>query len=145
LDYVSDVGTGELKSLFTVKSRDVKEKVVDDPASIDGQSLVARMDEALRTKDLEDLRRLWEYVKDRQCRLKENLSDDEKTALNTFIAQKRSEGIFILSAGALESYLPIGYRAKDMDKLIRLVAAADLWKQLPAETRGELEEIVKAL
>lgn len=145
LDYVSDIGTDDLKSLFSIKSKDVKEKVVDDLASIDGQNLVARMDEALRTKDFSDLERLWEYIKGRQRRLKETMSEVEKDALNAFIDERKKKNVFILSAGALEAYLPIGCRAKNMDKLIRLTSSTDFWDQLPAERRGELESIVKSL
>lgn len=142
LDYVNDIGSEALKSLFSLKSKDVKEKVLDDAASIDGQTLVARMDEALATGNTSELKSLWLYIKNRQRRLREDLSSAQQSELLEFIEKKQKEGIAILSIGALESYLPTGYRDKDMDKVIRLTSSIDFWQQLPESVRPELQTIV---
>jgi putative ATP-dependent endonuclease of the OLD family len=142
LDYTRQVGSDELKSLFTVSAQAVKQRVIDDPVSIDGVSLLARMDDAIRTRDFEDLSLLWEYVKSRQSRLRVDLDASQQSLVDAFILQQRTEGRFILSRGALESYLPSGFKGKDLEKLIRLVSDSGFWSQLPEDGRDELEEIV---
>jgi putative ATP-dependent endonuclease of OLD family len=145
LDYVKETGNEILKSLFSVSSQAVKQNVVDDATSIDGASLVARMDEAIRTGSIDDLKPLWEYVKGRQSRLRSDLTESEQGTLDSFILEKRRERCFILSKGALESYLPAGFRSKDLEKLIRLIEEPDLWDHLPKDIKGELQEIVASI
>jgi hypothetical protein len=119
--------------------------VIDDTSSNDGTNLVARMDEAIRTGCIEDLKPLWEYVKSRQSRLRTELTEPERSALDSFILEKRKEKCFILSKGALESYLPVGFKSKDLEKVIRLVEEPGLWDRLPSEVKGELQEIIASI
>ncbi len=142
LDYVREVGTLEMKDLFTTSGHSVKERVVDNPSSVDGASLVARMDEAIATGSVEDLKALWEYIKSRQTRLRTDLEEADRARLDCFIREQRKARRFILSKGALEAYLPVGSKGKDMEKLIRLVSGADFWSELPCERTAELKEIV---
>jgi len=145
LDYIKQIGSEALKSLFAVSAQAIKEKVIDDPTSLDGKSLVARLDEALHTGDMEDLKSLWEYVKSRHDRLRTDLTESERNQLNTFIFEQRLEKRFILIKGALESYLPIGHKDKDLEKLIRLLANPNFWNDLPIEGKTELEEIINCI
>lgn len=145
LDYIAQVGTDDLKTLFAVSSQAVKEGVVDDPTSIDGKNLAARMDEAIRTGNMGDLRLLWEYVKARQSRLRTDLSQSEQATLDAFIADQRAKKLFILARGALEAYLPVGYKDKDMEKLIRLVSEIGLWNRLPEDGKAELKVIIDGI
>lgn len=141
LDYVREVGTPDLRALFAASGQAVKEKVIDDPTSIDGASLLARMDEAIASGSIGDLKELWDYVKSRQTRLRVDLTEEEKVALSSFIRDQRKKGRFILSKGPLEAYLPNGFKGKDLEKLIRLITEPNLWDRLPHGERGELQEI----
>jgi putative ATP-dependent endonuclease of OLD family len=144
LDYVSEVGPPELKSLFVVDEKGLKEDVIDNQGSKDGQSFAARMDEAMRTKNLDDLANLWSYIKGRRRKLKSQLTDAEQAALDGFIKLQRDRSVFILSKGDLETYLPDGYRSKDVDKLIRFLAG-NFWDRLPQSRKDELIEIAGQL
>lgn len=145
LDYIRQIGNYELKALFVVSGQALKQKVIDDPTSIDGASLLARLDEAIATESLEDLRLLWEYIKSRQTRLKTDLTDAEQQAVDTFIRGQKKERHFILRKGDLEAYLPVGFRSKDLEKLIQLVSEEVFWDKLPAERRPELKAIIKSI
>jgi hypothetical protein len=46
---------------------------------------------------------------------------------------------------SVHDYLPTGHRSKDLDKLIRLVAQANFWEQLPQSGKAELESIIQCL
>ncbi len=48
-----------------------------------------------------------------------------------------------MSKGSLEDYLPTGYRAKDLEKLIAFIASPPFWDELPEEGKAELSEIAK--
>ena len=140
LDYVRQIGTPELKALFSLKGRDIIDHVVNDDSSIDAQNLVARLDEAIRTADLDSLKSVWEYIKTRQQRIRRDLTAEQIKLLETFIEQMAQENIFILSKGTLEDYLPAP-KQKDLDKVIRVTTAPDFWEQLPTPVRQELEKI----
>ena len=145
LDYVREVGTDAIKSLFSISGQTLKNDVIDNPASLDGASLLARMEEAVSSGSTADLKPLWEYVKSRQSRLRSGLEENEQSVLDKFISSQRKEGRFILSKGSLEAYLPIGLKHKDVEKLIALVAEPDFWDQLPEGGKAELQDIVHDL
>ncbi len=146
-DYLNQLGTAEIKALFTLNSQEIKTDVIDNPKSIDGDSLVARLGEAISSGSIDDLKALWEYIKGRRRRLRSDLTEVEQRLVDNFVVSKRKDNIFVLSRGDLESYLPEGYRSKQLDKLIRFIAT-DFWAQLPEFAREELAVIadrVKAL
>lgn len=145
LDFVSQVGTTELKGLFRPHKKRIAEAVTDDLASLDGQALVDALDQAISSEDLTQLRVLWEYIKARRSKLKPELTTEEQHTLREFILSKRSERIYILSAGALETYLPEGCRSKDVGDVIRLVGRSDFWETLPDTSRDELLEITQSI
>jgi putative ATP-dependent endonuclease of OLD family len=145
LDYVREVGDSSLKALFKTSAKALKDKVVDDPTSVDAASLITEMDTALKTTDLNALKELWEYVKARQSRLRIDLLPEERTQLEKFLEKKRTEGVFVLSLGALESYLPAGHAGKDLEKLIELVSQPDWWDALPGVGKVELQTICEAI
>jgi hypothetical protein len=133
--------------LFTLNSQEIKTDVIDNPKSIDGDSLASRLEEAITTGSHDDLRTLWEYIKARRRRLRTDLSESEQQFVDGFVKSKRENNIFILSKGDLESYLPKGYRSKQLDKLIRFIAT-DFWTELPEFAKEELtiiSEKVKSL
>jgi putative ATP-dependent endonuclease of OLD family len=145
LDYVREVGNSSLKALFKTSAKALKDKVVDDPTSVDAASLITQMDTALKTADLTALAELWEYIKARQTRLRIDLLPEERTQLEDFLKAKQAERVFVLSLGALESYLPAGHAGKDLEKLIELVSEPDWWDALPAAGKVELQTICEAI
>jgi len=142
LDYVEQVGTTEIKGLFTVNKIEIAKRIIADPGSTDGASLIDRIEEAMASSSWGDAIATWEYIKSRRVKLKPELSEHEQQALTDFIKSKRSEGVSILRKGALEAYLPDGYRRKDMEKLITLVNADDFLGQLPDEGLDEVKIII---
>jgi putative ATP-dependent endonuclease of OLD family len=145
LDYCFDIGTSEIVKLFDVDAKAIREKVVDDAGSLDGQALIERLDEAIVSKNLDDLSELWEYIKGRKRKLRTMLSATEQAELDTFVEEQRSKAIFILADGDLETYLPEGYRSKDLDKLVRLVNSPTFLEQLEREARRKLQDICEAI
>lgn len=144
-DYIEQVGTGEIKSLFRVNAREIKNDVIENVASMDAEAMVARIEEAMASADWSDARNIWDYIKSRRRTLKSELSEAEGAQLEAFLAQKRAEGLHILSKGALEDYLPAGFRNKDIEKLINFLEKPDFWDQLPQPQRGEIEAIVQCI
>lgn len=139
-DYLNQIGTPEIKGLFSLSEKEIIKKVVDDPTSKDGESLVSRLEEAISTGSIDDLRPLWEYIKSRRRRLQSVLDEASQRAVSDFVSSKREEYVFILSRGDLESYLPEGYKSKQLDKLIRFIST-NFWSQLPEFAQEELSAI----
>jgi ABC-type lipoprotein export system ATPase subunit len=144
LDYINNIGTGGLKSLFTINEKNITRNVIDNPVSVDGNSLVARLESAIASGDTSELAELWEYIKRRQRRLRTDMTEAEVTVLEGFMTNQRENNVFVLSKGSLEAYLPDGYRGKDIDKLIELLDR-DFWNELSEDARAELQIIAEKI
>jgi len=138
-------GDESIKRLFVLNATEIKKKVIEDASSLDGAELVARIDEAMATGDCSDARSLWDYIKSRRRQLKPHLQNAERDALRAFLKVKAEDGIFVLECGALEEYLPPGFRSKDLEKLIELVSGEQFWESLPLPQRDEIEGIVSMI
>lgn len=141
LDYVEQVGPADLKTLFRLNAREIKRDVLENVSSLDADSLVAQIEAALASGSWDDARGVWDYIKSRRRMLKPNLKSEEQQRLDTFLAQKRRDGLYILKQGTLEAYLPKGYRDKDTEKLVDLVTKGGLFDRL--DHRAEIEDILR--
>jgi energy-coupling factor transporter ATP-binding protein EcfA2 len=145
LDYVEQIGDAQLKGLFRLNAKEIKDDVIENVKSMDGDALVSAISESIRTESWEHAKNVWEYIQSRRRILRTGLNAADKAKLHAFIQSKRSEGIYILGKGALEAYLPEGHGSKDLDKLIRLVATPNFLELLPEEPRKELVAIAESL
>jgi hypothetical protein len=145
LDYVEQIGTSSIKKLFVLDAKEIIKDVFKNAQSLDGQALMDRIDEALQSGNFEDAREIWNYLKSHRRKLKPEMSDKDTKFLRLFISLNANKGIFILSRGALEAYLPEGYRAKDIDKLIHFLEKPDFVKELPQYALTELGAIADRL
>ncbi|WP_017967597.1 AAA family ATPase [Rhizobium leguminosarum] len=145
LDYIEQVGSGDVKKLFVVNAGEIKDDVIANVKSLDGAALAERIEEALSSGDWKDAQDLWAYIKSHRVRLRPNLDGADQAILDTFIAAKEADNMFILGRGSLENYLPEGHKSKDMGALIALVSADDFWDQLPLEPRADLERTAKVI
>lgn len=145
LDYIEQVGTGEIKGLLVLNADEIKDDVISNVKSLDGSALVQRIDEAIASGDWKDAQDLWAYIRSHRLRLRPNLEAAEQAALNEFIAVQETDQTFILGRGALEDYLPDGHKSKDMSALIALVSADDFWDKIPLAPRMDLERIAKLI
>lgn len=145
LDYIEQVGSSEIKSLFQIDTREIKTDVIENVKSFDGDALVQAIEQALRNGNWDHAAQVWDYIKARRRKLRKDLSAEDKAALDAFLMSMRTDHIYILSCGALEAYLPAGHSSKELDKLIRLLARDNFWEQLPQHGKAELELIAKSL
>lgn len=145
LDYVEQLGDESIKKLFETNAAEIKEDVINNVKSLDGDALVARIDEAMTTGAWGDAQETWEYIKSSRRQLIPEMSAEDKTKLGDFLAIQKDQQIFVLERGALESYLPEGLRSKDLDKLISFVESEGFWGNLAPHGREEIEAIATAL
>ncbi|GGH07783.1 hypothetical protein GCM10007036_02870 [Alsobacter metallidurans] len=143
LDYVTDIGTPSVRQLFSVNHSAIRRDIIENPSSVDGANIVARLEEAIASCNVADLKQLWDYIKARKTKLRTDLNEDERNILDLFIDQSRSLGTFILKLGSIENYLPLGYRSKDLDKLIRLLEKPKLLDDIETVGRDELTDIAR--
>lgn len=145
LDYVEQVGDCKIKALFKTNSQEIKTDVIDNVKSLDGDTLVQAIEEAVSSGSWDHAAEIWDYIKARRRQLRKDMSESEKAALDAFLVSKRHERVYILKYGALEAYLPVGYASKDLNKLILLLEKDDFWEQLPQHGTADLEVIAKQL
>ncbi len=124
LDYAKTIGDETIKKMFLSNTKKVMEEVATRPSkSRDGQALLKMLERALASENLEDYREdisnLFEYIKNRNTKIKDNLSIEEKNVLSKFIDSKKNEKIYILREGEIEDYLPHGFNT--LQKIVRLV------------------------
>lgn len=142
-DYIEQIGDEAVKKLFTLNAGEIKKDVIDNRKSVDGASLVERIDTAMNNGNWDDAQDLWGYIKSRRVRLKDALDHDEQSILDAFIEQKAVERIHLLKRGELEDYLPEGYRAKNTEKLIKLVSSDNFWERLEPEVQDAFERMAR--
>jgi hypothetical protein len=106
LDYLCQVGKDEADALFITNDDGIDDNVLKNKKSRDRGTLSAVMREALEKNDLESLERLWRYIESRHIRLKDELSVEEMALLKSELKHLEEEGIYLLSRGEIEDYLP---------------------------------------
>lgn len=144
-DYLEQIASEEIKKLFVTNAQEIKRDVIENVGSMDGDALVTAIDSAIAAGNWEDARNVWDYIKSRRRELKDNMSGEDTKRLNDYIDELRRSEIFVLKRGALERYLPLGYRGKDLNKLIRFARSATFWDDLEPDSRLEFTDIAKAV
>jgi hypothetical protein len=144
-DYMAQVGNDAVKVILKLNPAAVKAKAIEDETSRDGQTLIEAIDTAMQTHNWDHAKDIWDYIKARHTKVPVDLNDAQQKTINEFLEQKATEGIYILSQGALEAYLPAGHAQKDINKLIELINQSDFWEQLPDAGKKELEGIALQL
>ena len=144
-DYIEQIGTGRLKNLFKLNSKEIKEDVLENIKSIDASTLVAAIEAALASGNWDNSRDIWEYIKSKRRELRRDLSAAEQKEFNDYLNEVAVARVYLLRQGAIEAYLPIGHKSKDLEKVINLCAEDDFLNALPAEHRGELEAICDSI
>ncbi|WP_375495718.1 ATP-dependent endonuclease, partial [uncultured Nostoc sp.] len=119
LDYIEQIGNEYIKNLFTIDYKSINDNVIKRKKSQDGEALSKKLEDAIKTKDLEELTELFNYIKSRNKKLKENLNTQEKAALERFIQDKAVEKVFLLKSGEIENYSPDA--SKGLEALIEAV------------------------
>ncbi|KJZ51656.1 AAA family ATPase [Pseudomonas marginalis] len=141
LDYIEQVGSAKLKTLFKSNSSSIKSDIIDNVKSMDGDTLVSAIDQAFASNSWAEASELWQYIKSRRKTLVPQLDKQQKAELNEEINTFRGRNMYILKQGAIEQYLPSSFSRKNLEGLIELVSEGKLLETFLVEFRGELEEI----
>jgi putative ATP-dependent endonuclease of the OLD family len=129
---------------------------LSDKNSKDAKELLMLLDtyiENPETRNLDDLKELWMYLKKRSLSAKEIVAEfrssqnDKYNALLNAITEKKSEGIYILTKGDLEAY--IGKAKGNLQRTIDFCTNNfEKWQEQEndefKEVYGILESIIKA-
>ncbi|MEH2347554.1 MAG: AAA family ATPase [Nostoc sp.] len=143
-DYLQNIGNEDIKNLFVVDHSKIDQQVIKHKKSIDGQTLSQQLEQAINNGDIESLKNLYQYIKSRKRKIKDNLTSEESILIEEFLSQKESQDIFILRNGEIEDYLPDGN--KTLEKLIGLLKDKDYLNFIVAQNyskqRQELTKII---
>jgi predicted ATP-dependent endonuclease of OLD family len=144
-DYLENIGNEQIKSLFETDYPKIDQQVIKDKKSIDGQTIIQKIENAVETENLEELKNFLKYLKSRKKKLKSNLNSQEDKLIQEFIQDKKvDENIFILKNGEIEKYLPDGN--KSLEKLIEFLKSESYLNFILTpgyrEQRKELSEII---
>lgn len=138
-------GNQEIKKLLISNNERISRLVIKNPGSIDNESLVNNLTEAINNGDIEKLKSFWEYIISFRTKIKPDLNEDEKHILLEFIESQQKKNVFILPKGEIEAYLPLGYKKKDLNKILKLTTREiyDSWKE--EEGYKELYSIINKI
>lgn len=130
-----------VKALFVCNAKKVKEDVVDNPASMDGNALISYIDTSIRSGDKTELEKLWLYILSTRTKLKQPLTPVESSLLDSEVAKFEGNNIYILRDGDIEDYFPIGYKKKDLNNVLKLLSDEEYkkWKEMPGY--GKLHDL----
>ena len=141
-DYLNEIGDDGIKAMFKVDGKAVRDKVLSDPMSRDGDRIVELISNALESGDFQDARETWDYILSRRLELKPDLNEADKIALAGEIDRLARQKVFVLTEGEIENYLPEGI-GKDMTNLVNSLSGDDFCDLMEPARREELEGIIK--
>lgn len=129
LDYAFNIGSGKIKNMFITNYKNIDKNVLKNKKSKDAKSLseclekiiIDIKDGNLNSKEIEEVNKIWDYIKSRHKKIKDNISADEKTELYEFIEAKKSERIYILKYGEIEDYIPEISKNRNVESTIEFV------------------------
>lgn len=143
LDNINQLSTDAgVKALFVCNAKKIKEDVVDNPASMDGNALLGYIDTTINTGDKTELEKLWNYIVSTRTKLKQSLTPAETALLDEEVAKFEGNDIYILRDGDIEDYFPTGYKKKDLNNVLKLLSEEEYkkWKEMPSY--GKLHDLV---
>lgn len=145
LDYVNEADKrGDIKAMFKVDVKKIKKDVIDNPKSMDGDSLCKAIESSIDKNDIELIKPVWNYIKSTRRKLK-TLTPEQITSRDKFIEEQEKMNTFILSRGAIEAYLPTGFRSKKLENIISLLEEGNFIKWKQQETYQDLKLIVEKI
>lgn len=143
-DYLVDVAGDRLSAVLQVGHERIGKKVLGDKKSKDRTAIVIAIEQSLENKDLKALESVWEHVRDRQTKVKPNLTKEESTLVDSIHEEQRAAKVHILRHGEIEDYLPED--AKNLDGTIKLVSDENFYEKMasgiPKDRIKELDQIV---
>ncbi len=143
-DYLNEVGSAPIKSLFTTDAGKQSQILLEDRKSLDRASVIEHLEAAIQTADLDGLRNVWEYFKTRVRKLKEPLTEVENQLLDEEIARLGKQNTFVLRHGEIEDYLPRGIR--EVKSIVEMIVDRNWVNHVEDEDRRlELGKIVCAV
>jgi putative ATP-dependent endonuclease of OLD family len=141
-DYIEQIGTPEIKAFFKPNMSKIVKDVILNPKSVDGADFFIALEKSIKNGDINELKEIFDYVSSRRIRVPSSLSSIQRQLINDFIYNQRQSGVFILSRGSIEDYLPISLRKKQLDELINFLNLGSFFDEMRADYRSELIEIV---
>ena len=143
LDYVNEIGTPEIKSLFKVDKAKVDKFAIKNPSSKDAKTLIEKLDEAILTGSTDDLKAFTDYIKSFRRKLKEELTLEQETLLSGFITEQKNKQIFLLTRGEIENYFPEPFKRKDLENVINLLNEENYKEWMQTNEFNELQTIAE--
>lgn len=148
LDYVSDIGTNEVKTAFKESSQKVVKRLKAND-SLDSAAFGAELENLFSNKkepytddDLKALRELWDYLLSKAASLIDELDDAQKKSLNEFLKNMEKQYIFLLPCGDLESLF--GKSAHfNTETALAIAQSMKTDKDIPADLKRIVQVIIK--
>ncbi|WP_010423087.1 ATP-dependent nuclease [Anaerophaga thermohalophila] len=145
LDYVNEVGTDEIKTLFNTNNKKVAKDVIKNSKSKDGDALVKGIENSIKDNDFKELKQIWDYIISFRQKLKLTLSAEEETSLLKLIGDQKDNNNYILRRGDIEDYFPTGFKTKDLVKVISLLQGENYTNWKSSQEFNELNTIIEEI
>ena len=147
LDYLSLVGSPDVRALFQPNWQKAWEVLTRDKKSTDASAMITALRQAIVEHHPEELERFWTYFAKRHQRLSTDLTDSDVGRIRADLRRLWEQQTLLLEDGEIEDYLPTGVR--DVRAVVEMTADRGWIDRVPAVTRrvrlGEiLCEIVDA-
>ena len=145
LDYVNEVGTEEIKTLFNTNNKKIAKDVIKNPKSKDGDALVKSIENSIKDNDFSVLKQIWDYIKSFRRKLRLTLNTAEETSLLKLIEDQKENNNYILRKGDIEDYFPTGFKTKDLVKVISLLQGENFNNWKGSQEYNELNTIIEEI
>ena len=125
--------------MFNVNFTKIKNSL-DDKNSKDAKNLLKALDKIIDKiekkneligKDIQGVKELYIYIKNRNISLKENIASEDRKKIESYIENKYKDNIFILKNGEIEDYFGGGHF--DIKKAIEVAQSIKSAENIPKE------------
>lgn len=125
-------GNDSIKELLMTNAKRVVKHVIKNPGSKDNEQLVSYLEESIRTGNIAQLQKFYEYIVSFRTKIRQDITNEQRQSLYKFIDDLYDHNIFILKEGDIETYLPDGYKHKDLDNVLK-ITEGDLYEKWKKE------------
>ena len=147
LDYIYQLDNDEIKKLFAVDYKGIDNDVIKSPNSKDGKYMSLLLKEFVENpeechENITNLVDLYKYIESRHLKLRDDLSEDEKSDIYRYIEANYANAIYILKKGCIEDYFDGLSKQDKIGSALRLITSGNIDQVVDDSSEEHIKEII---
>jgi predicted ATPase len=133
LDYLSVVGSPDVRALFQPNWQKAWDVLTKDKKSTDASAMITSLQQAIVDHHTDELERFWKYFAMRHQHLRGDLSETEMGRIRADLLRLWKQQTLLFADGEIEDYLPTGVR--DVRTVVEMTVDREWFNRVPFVAR----------